>query len=121
MDTLAAEAERLGPKVSMTELAERYGNLIQPCYNVGVTVARRDTWERLCHMYVMIYPECQPLFGHVASQQWLISWIMNRYFDVQIMPQSFHTHGHYALPRGCTFKGSDVWFEGEPVLFRHKL
>lgn len=121
LDTLAAEAQRLGMRCSMTELSERYGNLIQPCYNVGVTVARRDTWERLCNIYVDMYPDCQPLFHHVASQQWLLSWIMDRYLDVQIMPQTFHTHGHYALPKGTTFKGSEVWFDGQKVLFRHKI
>lgn len=120
-DTLYAEATRLGPLVSPKEVMEEFGNLIQPCYNVGCVAADRNTWEQICDLYVDLWPAVKPMFTHVAKQQWLISWILNRYFEVEIMPVSFHAHAHYGIPAGCTYRGGIVCFDAEPVLFRHKF
>lgn len=128
-DTLMKEASRLRPLVNLRDLLVPFYNLNSPCYNVGVMACQRRVWEQICDHYVKMYPKVQKFFGHVASQQWLISWLVWNLFEVVEMPQSFHSHGHYGMPQGCFYIGAPdahpqnkILMSGDvPVLLRHKL
>lgn len=125
-ETLLLEAARLHPRVQYEhELAARFGEMIYtaPCFNVGVCVARRSTWERIYHQYMLDWPLACETFGHAARQQWLICREFTALgLDIQVMPQTFHSHGHYGIPAGVTYSDcGGVLFAGQPVLLRHKL
>jgi len=120
-DTLRKEAHRLGLLKSEPELEDAFGNLDSPCYNVGVAAARAECWDFICGLYAELFPEISTFFAHVARQQWLISWIVNSYLLPVPMPLSIHAHGHYGMPAGCCHVGSEIHYEGGPVVFRHKL
>jgi hypothetical protein len=124
-DTLLTEARRLFPRIPMSSIEEKFTARFPDgpplTYNVGAVIARRDTFERLTNLYCVGYPVMEKVFEHKARQQWYISWLLAaKEFNVQIMAQSFHTHGHYALPKGAgTRPDGLLWFNDEIVLLRH--
>lgn len=120
-DTLADEACRLGMKKSYAELDDMFGPLKFSCFNWGCVAATRETWERICAIYVRLFPVVDQYLNHVAKQQWLLSWIVSEYFTHIPMPTSFHCHRHYEIPEGCEFAAGKVYSRGYLSLFAHKF
>jgi hypothetical protein len=68
-------------------------------------------WEQVCRQ-----------FAGPARQQWLICWAIAQYgLNVVIPGYGFHANGHYGVPPGVLYENGQVTYQGEPVLFRHKL
>lgn len=122
-ETLADEGARLFPKVGPAEIVARFGAVDRAaCYNIGVIAARRSTWRKIHALYMRNWPLVSETFGHAARQQWLVCWVLSALdLRVDLMPQTFHTHGCYPLPAGSAFAGGELHFNGTPVLFRHHV
>lgn len=125
-DTLMDEAARLSPIISLDMIRQRYCDgfpSIPLCYNVGATIARRDTWETLCDLYLQRYHEMEGTFNHKAKQQWFISYLYRANdFEVIPMPYHMHTHGHYRTPSGTRIKdGKQLFYNDRLVLMAHSI
>lgn len=91
-------------------------------YNTGVLCMNKATWVKLTEKYIELFPEIDKMFGHVAKQQWLISYIIGtRDFKIHEMPYDFHNHTHYASPAGTTIdEHGVVSYNNSVVLFKHR-
>lgn len=120
--TLAQDAQRLrNPKYVRLPLPDHipYGFV----FNTGVVVCTVKTYWALYHRYMERFPVMDMMFSHYARQQWLMSSILgdDPYFRVNILPFSFHTHGHAQLPYRCRFHEGLLYYGDEIVLFRHRV
>ncbi len=91
--------------------------------NAGCVVATRNTWIKLWMVYLRLWLDTAPNFGHIAVQQWTLNLAINRHFDRVVLPPTFHTHGHWGYP-GPPFDGwgedEVATVDGEVILFAHK-
>ena len=120
-DTLLNEYHRLSPRCALSN-DFKYIDKIK-VYNTGVLMMNKKTWKILLNEYIEKYPEIDPVFGHYAKQQWLISYIINtnNYFNVIEMGYHLHNHTHYKSPKGSVMDNSGiVRFNNDIVLFKHK-
>jgi len=123
-DNMINELCRIKPLHSDDEIAEMFDtSAADPIGNAGCVVATRRTWIDLWLAYLRTWLETAPHFGHIAVQQWTLNLAINRHFERVVLPQSFHTHGHWGYP-GEPYAG---WGEnevatlnGETILFAHK-
>lgn len=115
-DTLSHEAPRIGCRVHIDNLFLSY-----PCYNTGVVVCNVKTWKALESMYDIIFPVAKCMFQHYAVQQWIMSYIINKYMTPIIMDYSFHTHHHYGLIQGNNYRDNCIYHNDDMVLFAHHV
>lgn len=123
-EKLTTEGARLSPKMSEVELTNTWGQLIyhEPCFNVGVLVARGATWKKLYTAYMKDWQTACDSFYHQARQQWLICF-ERAYLGLkyQILPSVFHTHGHYNMPSGLYSINHIACIDGMVICFRHRF
>ncbi len=121
-ETLAIEAGRLQPRFQLEKIGARMGLLDRPCFNIGVVVGRRATFQRIYDEYMKHWQVVSDAFGHPARQQWLVVWTAHRLgMAFCVTPYSFHANGHYGVPPGCIYADGGLYYGNELVLFRHKL
>jgi hypothetical protein len=122
-ETLVMEATRLRPIKSLPEATERFGEWIHTknCYNIGVLAAKKATWEHIYQEYMKMWDEMATWFEHGARQQWLVSYLIGRDLTHEVMPYTFHTHGHYALPEGISIRQGIAYYLDSVILFRHRF
>ncbi len=123
-DTLSAEANRIFPTVpSFTIQSHWYPNNELFCFNAGVIVANFKTWKVFYNTYLENLDRVKKYFNHIAHQQWLINWVAQTSpLSVELLPQTFHTHGHYGLYPGAMVESNgDVSFSGVKSWVRHKI
>lgn len=121
-ETLAEEAVALGPKKSVADLAADWGGFDMPCLNAGVVVARRSTWERAYETYMAHWLLAGESFVHQARQQWLMCWVWAALgLKLEIMPWTFHAHGHFGLKPGMEMRADGVYADGKLAALRHYL
>ncbi len=122
-ETLLHEALfKLNPKVSDAEFLARWGRstLEHLCFNVGVMVARRETYQRLYDLYMPLWDEIGVYLEHQARQQWLISYLIGTQFKSGILDYSVHTHAHFQLPPGVLIaKDGTAYYNNQEILFWH--
>lgn len=123
-ETLLIEAiYKLQPQITDGEFFNIWGRacMTATCLNVGVLVAKRKTFLVLHKLYMQYWELISQHLKHQARQQWLIAWVAYNYgMDVQILPYSFHTHGHFTLPNGIVVgKAGDAYANGVLVAFWH--
>ena len=122
-ETLALEATRLYPKMPLDRIKDDWGHFDKPIYNVGFLAATKETWEDIYNEYMIRWERVGDFFGHMARQQWLISYVIaNQELDVIIAPWSFHAHGHFG-PKPGMVRGGDglIYADGKLACFRHYL
>lgn len=113
----------IGPLVDTAEIYRRFpGDLsVWPSLNIGVLAMRRPAWEKIYKAYLCKWELAGETFRHQARQQWLVCYLIFALeLDFQMMPWSFHAHGHFGLPPGVNFDGQ-VYYGGQLVAFRHHL
>lgn len=123
-DSMINELCRIKPLLDEQDIKSYYGvSDGDPIGNAGCVVATRKTWIDLWFAYLRTWLDTAPNFGHIAVQQWTLNLAINRHFDRVVIPQTFHTHGHWGDP-GEPYAG---WGEdgvatvsGETILFAHK-
>lgn len=123
-EKLIDEARRLQPKVNEELLINLWGQMVnrEPCFNIGVTVARAKTWRRLYSAYMQDWQKACDTLGHRARQQWLVCYEMAALgLSTIILPFTFHTHQHYGLPFGTWLADGVAWYGNEPIAFRHRF
>jgi hypothetical protein len=123
-DTMLNELHRIKPLLSHEDTAAYYGiGPNDPIGNAGCVVATRRTWSDIWLCYLRKWLDTAPNFAHIAVQQWTFNLCINRHFDRIVLPQSFHTHGHWGYP-GPPFDGwgedETATVDGEVILFAHK-
>jgi len=115
-DTLLQEGPRLKQKIQMDHSFSQY-----PCYNTGVVVCNIKTWKQIESMYDIIYPIAKNMFQHYASQQWVISYIINKCMNPIILDYSFHTHHHHGIIEGNNYRDNCIYHNDDIVLFAHHV
>lgn len=123
-DTMINELCRIRPLVSDAEIGRLFNtNERDPIGNAGCVVATRQTWIRLWMAYLRRWLDTAPLFGHIAVQQWTLNLCINEGFERVVLPQTFHTHGHWGYP-GPPYDGwgedGVTTVDGDVILFAHK-
>jgi hypothetical protein len=122
-ETLRIEAQRLRPTKSIDAIRDDFPLMDKEhCYNIGCMIAKGETFKRIHERYLELWSKACEDFGHMARQQWLVCYVVAELgIKVDLMPLSFHAHGHYGMPAGCYQKGAEILYERAPILFRHKL
>lgn len=122
-ETLSIEFDRLSPKVSRDDMTKAWGEGWEKLYifNVGLIVMRFDDWREMYQIYMEHWGTACLCMGHAARQQWLISWVLNKYFQVKVAPWSIHAHGHFGLKPGMTVENGVAYHNGKVALFKHHL
>ena len=115
-DTLLQEGPRLKQKIQMDHSFSQY-----PCYNTGVVVCNIKTWKQIESMYDIIYLIAKNMFQHYASQQWVISYIINKCMNPIILDYSFHTHHHHGIVEGNNYRDNCIYHNDDMVLFAHHV
>jgi hypothetical protein len=121
-ETLTLEATRLGMRCSMDDLIRDWGEVVKTysIYNVGFLAMTRQTWRMVYTTYMLDWDRVSATFGHMARQQWLISYVIQSLgLDVKIAPWSLHAHGHFGLKPGMYYGQGGLWADGKLALFRH--
>lgn len=123
-DNMINELCRIQPLVSDAEIGRMFNtSAADPIGNAGCIVATRRTWFDLWHAYLRRWLDTAPMFAHIAVQQWTINLCINESFERVVLPQSFHTHGHWG-ELGPPYAGWGVHetatLDGAPILFAHK-
>jgi len=124
-DSMQNELVRIKPLLSHEEVRQRFypNEPDSPIGNAGCVVATRATWIRLWMAYLRRWLDTAPLFEHIAVQQWTLNLCINEGFQRVVLPQTFHTHGHWGYP-GPPFDGwgleNTATVDGEVILFAHK-
>jgi hypothetical protein len=123
-DTMINELCRIQPLLDDDDVMAYFGvTRDDPIGNAGCIVATRRTWIELWMAYLNKWLDTAPNFAHIAVQQWTINYCINRYFERVVLPQTFHTHGHWGYPGppadGWGEDNTATW-EGETILLAHK-
>lgn len=117
-ETLSDEATRLMLADPVLMDFEYPDNQRKPIYNTGVVAAPRWAWEAMFERYVELFPPLFSCFGHYAAVQWLMCYCMG---EVETMPGSFHSHGHFGFPMDVTKEDGIVRYKGEVVALNHRI
>lgn len=122
-ETLAQCATYIGPKNTETSLAQIWvdADIDQaPSLNAGMVVMRRSAWKQSYELYLRHWELAGACFSHQARQQWLMCWTYAALgFETQIMPWSFHAHGHFGLKPGMERRPDGIYADGKLAAFRH--
>jgi len=123
-DNMINELCRIHPLVSDEEIGRIFNtSSADPIGNAGCVVATRSTWLKLWQAYLRRWLDTAPMFAHIAVQQWTLNLCINEGFERVVLPQTFHTHGHWG-ERGEPYGGwgmhETATLHGEPILFAHK-
>jgi hypothetical protein len=125
-DSMQNELVRIAPLLSHDRIWQMfYPNATEPppIGNAGCIVATRRTWVALWMAYLKRWLETAPWFAHIAIQQWTLNLCINEGFERVVLPQTFHTHGHWGYP-GPPYAGwglhETATVDGNIILFAHK-
>ena len=132
-ETLAEELPSLGPLVPLSEFERVFpGYQTMRCFNTGVFGAMQQQWKDIYQRYVDLFPIIDKMFSHYAKQQWLLSYILQKYNfpihdPVSCEVKDIHTHGHepmkaQRIAKNAITQRGPYFYRGEkPLLFAHNL
>jgi hypothetical protein len=91
------------------------------CFNTGVVACNKKTWGEILRLYTKYFPLVKEhaIFGHYASQQWILSLVLARHMNVMPMAPSFHSHSHHGRISGSRFVRSVHHHDDKVVLLSH--
>jgi hypothetical protein len=93
-----------------------------PIWNTGLLAARAATWQRLYDTVRGLLPVGFALFDHYATQQWVISYAMGKWFQRLDLPRTICCHGLAGPVAGMTEDAEgNVYWEGTKAVFRHAI
>ena len=119
--SLEEEYWLLSPKSSVDGLEKILETSLKDnlCYNTGIMICNVKTWKKIQQKYSEYFPKIQNLFDHYAKQQWILSFIINKYLNVKFLTYSQHCHYHHGRVPNSNFKSNTLYFNDEKVLFNH--
>ena len=107
--TLIQEVENLEPRLTAEEIREKYPNAEwYSVFNTGVLVAKKKTYQQLYEHYIQNWVEINKALGHYAKQQWLLSYLIQKHFNVKILTDEVHTHDHHPIELKTFKSGVDA-------------
>jgi hypothetical protein len=115
-DSLYSESHRIKPQINIDTFFDKY-----LCFNTGVIICNKKTYQYLEHMYRVIHPIVRNIFHHYAAQQWTLSYIINSFMKPIILDYSFHMHHHYGHVEGESYKDNKIYYNDTLVLFAHHI
>ncbi len=93
--TLLSDAEVCRSKISHEGLIAKYPEVSGfYVYNTGVIAANYNTYCNLYKMYNEYWPTFSPLFDSYIKQQWLLSYLIQKYFRQRELPYSIHCNAY---------------------------
>jgi hypothetical protein len=132
--TLLDDSMELDPNVTAEELLRKYPELSEfKSYNTGVIVANYKTYRQLYREYQRHWDEFSPFLGAYVKQQVLLSYLIQKYFHLRLLPYIMHSHANsspikkYSSKKRIGYIGDDdkVGFKlcigGEIVVFNHHV
>jgi hypothetical protein len=132
--TLLKDTEISPPNVEISELTKRYPEITTfKSYNTGVICANFRTYKQLYEKYNQYWPAFSPLFDAYIKQQYLLSYIIQKHFNLRILPYTIHAQANsspvkeYSNPERIGYIGEEgeVGFKlcigTEAVVFNHHI
>jgi hypothetical protein len=132
-ETLGEELPSLQPKVPLAEFERIFpGYQTMRCFNTGVFGAFPHQWKDIYNRYIDLFPVIDPMMGHYAKQQWLLSYILQKHNypihdPVSPFVKDIHTHGHepmkaQRIAKNAITQRGPYFYRGEkPLMFAHNL
>ncbi len=121
--TLIEEGQNLTPLTDDTTILAAFPDADRlSVFNTGVVIAKKSTYQALYQKYVRDWEQVSKLFEHYAKQQWLLSYLIQKAFNVKLLNDEIHTHNHYPIElRVQRAHGYKFCIDNEPVLFAHHI
>lgn len=123
---LGYEFESLTPDISwdtfLLLLGESPSISNYRCFNTGVIIARAATYARLFRLYCALELELAPRFAHPASQQWILSYLANKCFNVLPLSPRIHLFEHDYIrtdSNRTSVHDGIVYVDDAPAVFWH--
>lgn len=96
--TLLDETQIIAANVTDDELIKKYPEYSTfKTYNTGVIVANYKTYKQLYQKYNQYWPDFTPLFDSFVKQQILLSYVIQKYFQLRVLPYTIHSQA-FSLP-----------------------
>ncbi len=84
----------------------------------GLVAAKLKAWKVIREQYVNNFDNMTKVFGHHAAGQWVLTWTVNKFLKVRILPEDFH-NGHWLSGTNAKFENNRLLLNGTVVLFAH--
>ncbi len=131
-DTLLYEITILAPNITADELTGRYPEFATfKSYNTGIIVANYKTYKQLYQKYNRYWPDFSPILDAYVKQQILLSYIIQKYFQLRVLPYTIHSQANsspirkYSSERIGYIGEEEVGFKlcigSEVVVFNHHV
>lgn len=120
-ESLEIEYKKLTPYITYEQLSERLGGIPSnfSVYNSGVIIAKKKAWRILYSEYLKLVNIIDCSFQNYARQQWLISYVSEKYLKPKIMSPAIHTHFHAGPLKNSFFQKNDLYVDNTKVVFSH--
>lgn len=132
--TLLDDTDIVPANVKADELIKKYPEFSSfKSYNTGVIIASHKTYKQLYQKYNQYWPDFSPLFGAYVKQQLLLSYLIQKYFQLRTLPYTIHSQS-YSTPvekyssrerPGYIGENGEVGFKlcmgSEVVVFNHHI
>lgn len=120
-ESLEIEYGKLTPLISYRELDRQIGGIPNnfSVYNSGVIIAKKKAWKILLKEYLKLVNIIDKSFNNYARQQWLISYIAEKFLTPRLMPLALHTHFHAGPLKNSFFDKNDLYVDNTKVVFSH--
>ena len=111
---------KVGPEVMEHVLGLKLKDLV--VYNVGLCVAKPPVWRRLRQKYEEIWAAADALCDNWRVCQ-LIQCAAAKLVGIDVVPLNYtvHSHQHFGLRRGHSFRDGVLYFGDEVVFFPHAV
>lgn len=120
--------------IATNELTKKYPEFSKfKSYNTGVIIANHKTYKQLYQKYDQYWPDFSPLFDAYVKQQILLSYLIQKYFRLRVLPYAIHSQAYsvtikkYSSEKRIGYIGDDgtVGFKlcigSEVVVFNHHI
>jgi cephalosporin hydroxylase len=120
-DSLLDEYYRLAPRIEHNFFEQNFQcELFKiSCYNTGVIICNLKTWNFIQEKYSEYFPKIKDIFRHYAKQQWILSYIINKYLNPIVMDYSMHTHYLHGRIPDTYFINNQSYYKNKKILFSH--
>jgi hypothetical protein len=119
-DTLWNEFERLQCQMSKSFLDTIYDSSF-PMFNSGMLIMQYQAYVELYNLYCKEFNKISRIIEHDAKQQWLESFLINKYFEPIMVDISIHAHAHFGVPPNITHENNEFKYNGKTILFAHVM
>ncbi len=96
--TLLDDTQIIPANITNNELIKKYPEFSTfKTYNTGVIVANYKTYKQLYQKYNQYWPDFTPLFDSSVKIQILLSYVIQKYFQLRVLPYTIHSQA-FSLP-----------------------